>query len=153
MAEMSGIEETTILEALEKLGYTHSTVILIPLAPLVDLAWSDGSASFAEREWIFAFARKWGVGEGTPAWRQLEAWLDHCPSHEFFEKTWQALKAKLDALPPEERKATREALLQAGADFAKATGQRLAWASRTSAAKRKLLIEIAARLASPAQAA
>jgi len=146
MAELSRIEDPRIIEALENLGYTHTTIILLELVPLIELAWSDGSISPAELNWILHFASAHGIMEGTPAWRQLESWLDHCPSAAFFEGTWHAIEAHATFLSAEERTAAREALIQACTEFATATCQRFGWHSRICAAKRKVLEETHKRL-------
>jgi len=146
MAETSRIEDPRIIEALEKLGYTHTTIVLLELVPLVELAWSDGSVSPAERNWILSFAREHAIAEDTPAWRQLTSWLDHCPSAAFFEGTWRAIEAHAAFLPAPERAAARKAMIQVCTDFAIATCQRFGWGSRICAAKQHLLKGIASRL-------
>jgi len=146
MAEASRIEDPRIIEALENLGYTHTTIILLELVPLIELAWSDGSVSPAERNWISHFASAHGIMEGTPAWQQLEHWLDHCPSPAFFEGTWHAIEAHAAFLSEAARTAAREGLIQACTDFATATCQRFGWHSRICAAKRKVLEEAHKRL-------
>jgi len=149
MAETSRIEDPRLLEALEKLGYTHTTIVLLELVPLIELAWSDGSVSPIERDWVLRFARAKGIVEDTPAWRQLAAWLDHCPSVAFFEGTWRAIETHAALLPAEHRAAAREAMIQACTEFAAATCQRFGWHSRICAVKRTLLEEIAKRLEEP----
>jgi hypothetical protein len=148
-AELYRIEDPRLIEALEKLGYTHRTIVLLELVPLIELAWSDGSVSPSERNWILQFASTHGIGEDTPAWRRLALWLDHCPSPEFFEGTWHAMEAHAAFLPAEERAAAREAIIRACTDFATATCQRFGWHGRICAAKRRVLEEIRKRLERP----
>jgi len=146
MAEASQIEDRKILEALERLGFTHTTVILLPLVPLVELAWIDGSVSSVERDRILALAAERAVNEYTPAYPQLIAWLDQCPSPGFFEGTGRAMEAVFESLPANERKARADALVQACTEFASASCARFGWTSRICAAKRELLREISRRL-------
>jgi hypothetical protein len=146
MAETSRIEDPRVLEALERLGYTHTTVILLHLVPLVELAWSDGSVSPAERKDILAVAAAGGLREETAAWRQLAAWLENCPSPAFFEGTWRGITEQLDSLPAEERTASKNALIQSCTDFASASCHRFGWSSHICTAKRTLLSEIRSRL-------
>ena len=149
MAELYRIEDLQLLEALEKLGYTHRTIVLLELVPLIELAWSDGSVSSAERDWILRFARARSITEDMPSWRQLTSWLDHCPSPAFFEGTWRAIKAHAAFLSAEERTAAREVIIRACTDFAAATCQRFGWHGRICAAKRRVLEEIRKRLERP----
>jgi hypothetical protein len=149
MAELYRIEDPRLLEALEKLGYTHRTIVLLELVPLIELAWRDGSVSPAERNWILQFARAHDIAEDIPAWRQLASWLDHCPSPAFFEGTWRAMEAHAAFLSAEERAAAREAIIRACTDFATATCHQFGWHGRICAAKRKVLEEIHKRLERP----
>jgi len=149
MAEASHIEDPKILEALERLGYTHKTVILLHLVPLVEVAWIDGSVSNAERRRILTLASGRGVKDGMPAYQQLVAWLDQPPSQGFFEGTWRAIEAGFESLPAKERKARKDALVQACTEFAFASCARFGWTSRICAAKRELLRAIARRLTQP----
>lgn len=146
MAEASQIEDPKMLELLEKLGYTHTTVILLHLVPLVEVAWIDGSVSSAERDRILALASQRGLNANAPAYQQLMAWLDQRPSQEFFEGTWRAIQMEFESLPADERKAGKDALMQSCTEFASATCERFGWTSRICGAKRKLLREIARRL-------
>jgi len=90
MAEASQINDPNILEALEKLGYDPTTVSLLHLVPLVQVAWAGGSVRHAERDRVFAIARLHGVNENNPTYQQLVAWLDQPPPAEFFRGTWRA---------------------------------------------------------------
>jgi len=153
MLESSHIEDPKSLAALEKLGYTHTTVILLDLVPLVELAWIDGSISNVERNAILASASGRGVDKDTPAYQQLAAWLDHCPAEAFFEGTWRAILSHLESLPAEERIIRKKILLRRCREFASATCARLVWASHIRACKRKLLHQITQRLSEPASSA
>jgi len=149
MAETSHIENPRSLTELEKLGFSHTTVTLLDLVPLVELAWIDGSVSNVERNSILALASGRGVEKDSPAHQQLIAWLDHRPSQAFFEGTWHALVAFFDSLPADERAFRKNALIRRCKEFASATCARLVWASHIRAAKRKLLHEIVLRLNGP----
>jgi len=147
MAEASHIEDFQILETLEKLGYTHSTVILLHLVPLVEMAWIDGSVSSTERDQILAIARERGVARNTPAYQQLVAWLGQRPSPEFFQGSWRAIHAEFELLPSNERAASKGVLARSCKEFAYSSCERSSWASRICTAKRNLLKEILWRLA------
>jgi hypothetical protein len=143
IAEISHIEDPEILEIIEKLGYTHETINLLELVPLVELAWSDGAISPIERDQIFAVAKERAIEENTPAYERLTAWLAERPSREFFEGTWRALEAEFAGLPEIEREVRKNALIRTCKQFASATCEHFGWASHICAAKRKLLQEIA----------
>jgi len=139
MAAASHIEDPKIIEELEKLGYTHATIVLLPMMPLVELAWIDGFVSSRERDLVLAEARNRGIDENTLAYEQLNSRLDERPSAEFFERNWRAIEAALATMSPEEREARKKRYVETSEAFAIASGQHLAWAGWVNAAKRKLL--------------
>lgn len=139
MAEASQINDPNILEALEKLGYNPTTVSLLHLVPLVQVAWADGSVRHAERNRVFGIAYLHGVNEKTPAYQQLVAWLDQPPPEEFFRGTLRAIRAHLALLPQNERRARQDAIMHCCTDVARAAGWHL---GRIGVTERKLLDEI-----------
>jgi hypothetical protein len=148
LAEASRINEPAILAALEKLGYDQTTVTLLFVVPLVQVAWADGSVSQSERDHIIAIASLRGVNENSPAYERLMAWLDRQPPDEFFQGTLNAIEAVLSSLPPIERKACKQALLLCCRDTAAGPCRLFGRMSRVCAAKRKVIEEISKRLES-----
>ncbi len=146
LGEAAGVEDSAIIEELERLGYTAETVRLLPLAPLVELAWADGSINPVERKLICARAGEMGIAENTEAYAQLTAWLARRPPPEFFLGTWRALRARLAALPAGERHAEGEAIARRCRDFANSSCAHFGWSSRICAVKQKLLDQIAGHL-------
>ena len=49
LAERTGVADDEVLRDLEALGYTSDTVMLLHLAPLVQVAWAEGGVSERER--------------------------------------------------------------------------------------------------------
>jgi hypothetical protein len=142
IAEVSGINDPKIIEALENLGYNDATVTLLELVPLVQVACVGGSISQAERDRILGIASWRGVRPNTPAHQQLTAWIDQRPPEEFFEGTLRTIQAVLNSLPSDRRRARRDALVQDCNDVASASCELFGWTRRACAAKRKLLREI-----------
>jgi hypothetical protein len=146
LAEASQVRDSKVLESLEKLGYTPTTVRLLRLVPLVQVAWSDGWVSPIERDRIVAIAGLHEVKENTPGYQQLMAWLDQRPPEEFFEGTLSAIRAVLESLPPDQRETCRSAILDGCREVASASCGFFGWASRICGAKCKLVDEIGKRL-------
>lgn len=146
LEEATHVHEHSFIEALEKLGYDHTTVNLLFVVPLLQVAWADGSVSQPERDHIMAIADLRGVKPDTPAYERLLAWLDRPPSEEFFEGSLRAIEAVLSSLPPSEGKTHREALLLCCRDTAAAPCHIFGTFSRVCAVKRKVIEEIARRL-------
>ena len=54
-----------MLQELEALGFTPDTVSLLPLVPIVQVAWAEAGVSDDERKLIVQFARG-GISRGEP---------------------------------------------------------------------------------------
>jgi hypothetical protein len=142
LAEAYQVNEPSILEALERLGYDSDTVLALVLVPLVHVAWIDGSVSEVERDRIIAIAGLRGIKADTPAHQRLMGWLDQRPTDEFFQKTLSVIERIFRSLPAEESKAWREALLLCCREVAIASCSLFGWKSSICAAKRKLIRQI-----------
>jgi len=142
MAEACGITDSKTLEALDRLGYDETTVTLLELVPLVQLAWIGGSVSQPEQDRLLAIAGRHGVSPNTRARQQLMAWMDQCPSEAFFQGTLGVIQAVFESLPSDQRIARRSALIRDCTGVATASCELFGWTSRACAAKQKLLGEI-----------
>lgn len=143
LAEQTGVADEDILRRLEELGYTRDTVTLLHLVPLLHVAWIDGSVSPAERERILEVARLRGVEPGSPAYQQLQGWLDQRPAEGFFEDALRLIGDLLQALPDEERERSRTDLVEYSAAIARASGGILGLGRKVSRAEREVLNRIA----------
>ena len=92
----SGIQDTALLRDLEELGFTPETLPLLPLVPVLQVAWAEGGISAAERTMIINLARSRGITADSPADAQLTDWLDRRPSDETFRKAGRLIAAMLD---------------------------------------------------------
>ena len=92
----SGIHDPVMLQELEALGFTPDTVSLLPLVPIVQVAWAEGGVSDDERRLIVQFARGRNIREGSPADQQLSAWLEQRPSEAVFARATRLIRAMLD---------------------------------------------------------
>jgi hypothetical protein len=142
MAEVIGVSDQDVLRDLQELGYTPDTVMLLHLAPLVQVAWAGGNVTRRERELIIGMARSRGIEEGSRADQQLTNWLDRQPSDEFFQSALRIIRAMLQAMPPEEREASKHDLVSHCASIAAVSGGVLGF-GKISNAEQKLLERIA----------
>lgn len=92
----SGIHDPALLQELEALGFTPETVVLLPLVPIVQVAWAEGGVSDDERRLIVEFARKRGIMPGSEADNQLATWLTSQPSEHVFGRAARLIRAMLD---------------------------------------------------------
>lgn len=96
LQDASGLQDPALLQDLEHLGFTPDTLPLLPLVPVLQVAWAEGGISAAERTMIVNLARSRGITAGSPADRQLTDWLDHRPSDDTFRKAGRLIAAMLD---------------------------------------------------------
>src|SRR5918994_3977136 len=71
LGKRTGLMDPELLKDLQALGFTPDTVILLPLVPILQVAWAEGGISDAERYLLVKLARARGITEGSEADRQL----------------------------------------------------------------------------------
>ena len=92
----TGIQDPALLQELEALGFTPDTIGLLPLIPVLQVAWAEGGVSTAERTMIMNLARQRGIQPGSAAGARLGEWLDTRPSEDTFRKASRLIGAMLD---------------------------------------------------------
>ena len=118
----TGIHDPDMLQGLEELGFTPQTIGLLPLIPVLEVAWAESGVSTNERKAILELARARGIADGSLADRQLRTWLEVRPSGETFRKARRLIAAMVER--PEEGHAdiTAEDLLRYCEEIAHASG-------------------------------
>ena len=97
LSSTSGLKDPQLLRELGDLGFTPETVGLLPIVPIIQIAWAEGGVSPAERDLIVRLARTRGVEDGSPADRQLTEWMTTRPSDAVFASAGRLIRAMLDA--------------------------------------------------------
>jgi tellurite resistance protein len=144
LAAASGIKDDAVLDRLEKLGIGAEALAALTLAPLVLVAWADGSLSAEERSAVLAGAHKAGVEPGGVGHQLVEKWLADKPSPALAE-AWKGYTAALTSgLDAAQRHALRDALLGQARAVADAAGGFLGLGGRVSPAERQVMHELAA---------
>ncbi len=85
-------------EALE-LGFSAETARVMPLMPLIEVAWADGSVSVAEEKSVLELAEARGIAKGSASHEFLERLLLERPSNLFFERVNRVLAHMIQADP------------------------------------------------------
>ena len=145
MGAQVGIDDPEMLRELQKLGFTAETVSLLPLVPVVQVAWADGDVAAAERDAIMNLARTRGVAPGSAAFHQLQSWLADRPSPEVFSGATRLIRAILDSPGGEQRKMSADELVAYCESIASASGGIFGMRS-ISPEERALLTSIASQL-------
>ena len=93
LEQETGLHDPALLAELSLLGFTPDTIALLPLIPVLQVAWAEAGVSAAERALIVSLARSRGITEASAADRQLKEWLDYRPSEETFHKATRLIAA------------------------------------------------------------
>ncbi len=134
----SGIHDPALLQELEALGFTPDTVNLLPIVPIVQVAWAEGGVSDDERALILQFARERGVQGGSAADRQLQQWLAERPSEDVFSRATRLIRAMLDHPEGQSKALSLEDLVHRCEEIAAASGGILGF-GKISSEERALL--------------
>jgi hypothetical protein len=141
----TGIHDPDSLRDLEALGFTPHTISLLPLVPVLQVAWAEGSISAAERELIIKLARARGIEAGSDADAQLQQWLDVRPSGEVFSKAGRLIAAMLDHPEGADLQVSADDLMKYCEQIAHASGGVFGFGS-VSTQEKAVLEQVAAQL-------
>lgn len=145
-ARTNGNRDTAMLSAFERMGLDPETAVLLDVIPLVQVAWADGQISRSERLLIVELALRRRLLDTAPLYHRLSGWLDRRPSHEFFERMLDAVRARLEGLPPRAREAAGRRLLTECAVVACAAGSPPESSRGVSEVERQTLMQVARAL-------
>jgi hypothetical protein len=97
LSAKTGLTDPGLVQELQELGFTPDTVSLLPLMPVIQVAWAEGGVTASERSLILKLARSRGIEDGSPADRQLADWLERRPSDTVFSHAARLIRAMLDS--------------------------------------------------------
>ncbi len=146
LAEAIGLEDQQILDVLQEMGFDRSTVVLLFLFPLLQVAWSDGEVSEEERALILQAARTHGVEEGSPAFEKLSGLLRTQPASVLFDRALRVIQDLLKFQKVESRQTTGTKLIDACERVAAASGGFLGLGPRVSAKEKEALRRVASAI-------
>jgi hypothetical protein len=145
LGRKTGLDDRELLQELQDLGFTPETVVLLPLVPIIQMAWAEGGITKEERELTFRLARSRGVEEGSAADRQLTEWMAHRPAESMFDGARRLIRAMLDSGSPQSVQIAADDLVKYCEDIASASGG-IFGIGRISTEERALLSSIAVDL-------
>jgi hypothetical protein len=122
LAEKLRVDDPELLRRVAELGLTRETGAAILLAPLVQVAWAEGTVTDRERAVVFEVAARRGIEPGSPPRAQLEAWLTQRPPDALFDASLEVIDAGLAILTPDERDQRRREIVAACSRVAEASG-------------------------------
>lgn len=146
LADTTGIHHEGILNELAELGLNSETICALSLVPLVEVAWSDGRVSRAERNAILSVTPG---GSGNMSDQLVANWLRERPDQKLFQ-TWKHYVAALsETLSPDAKEAMKREVVERARAVARATDSVFGIDTLSSAEKR-LLLEIENAFDAPA---
>lgn len=83
------------------LGFDADTARVLPLVPIIQVAWADGKVSTAEHDKVLELAAEYGLEAGTAAHDFLLLLLNEQPTNTFFERV-NTLMMRLVAANPDD---------------------------------------------------
>lgn len=125
LGEKLQVDNPDLLQRVQKLGITVETAPALFVAPLVQVAWADGSVGRAEHDTVLRLARGRGIEADSPAYAQLSEWLQVRPPDELFDTAVEVLKAGFAVLPPGEREERVKRVVDACHEVAMVSGGQL----------------------------
>jgi hypothetical protein len=118
---------------------------VLPLVPIVQMAWAEGGITQAERTLLMEVARERGIAAGSAADRLLADWMAREPSPEVFTRATRLIRAMLDSGAPDSAPMSVDDLIKYSERIAEASGGILG-IGRISSEERATLAKIAAEL-------
>jgi len=97
LEQETGLHDPDMLRELDLLGFTPDTISLLPLIPVLQVAWAKAGVSGAERKLILNVARARGIQDSSPADHVLKLWLEVKPSEETFRKATRLISAIIES--------------------------------------------------------
>jgi hypothetical protein len=149
LSAKTGLTDPALLGQLQELGFSPDTIAVLPLAPILQVAWAEGGVSPAERSLIVGLARTRGIAEGSAADRLLSQWLSRKPAPEVFARATRLIRAMLDSGAAPDDALGADDLIRYCESIAEASGG-LFGIGKVSAEERQALSQIVAALKSKA---
>jgi len=93
LGESMGVTDPGVIRELAELGFTPETVKLLPLIPVLEMAWAEGGVTPPERKMVVDVARARGIEKESAADHQLSEWLDRRPEESVFRRAGRLINA------------------------------------------------------------
>jgi hypothetical protein len=146
LGSATGLTDPALLDELRALGFTPDTVNLLPLLPMLQVAWAEGGITDAERDQLLKIAAARGITEGSAASEQLIQWMVHRPADAVFTGAGRLIAAMLASGSQPVANLSADDLVKYCESIASASGGIFGVFGRVSAEEKALLGSIAAEL-------
>jgi len=139
LAELTGVEDTLVLDALMALNVDKGTFAAFALLPLIEVAWADGKVDDKERAGLLAAAVDQGIKEGSVAHTMLQEILVRPPREDALKAWYTWVGTMSRKLSVSERRQVREALVTRARAIAEASGGILGLGNKISQKEQRVI--------------
>lgn len=146
IAERVGSGSAEIGEALEDLGFSVDDAAVLPLVPLLEIAWADGKMQYQEASLILDTARKRGLSAASAAYTTLKRLTDTRPSDAFFHTCNQIFGELLREKDGPDADITRHSTVELMTRVAEASGGFFGLTNAIDEEERKVMAQLVQEL-------
>jgi hypothetical protein len=125
LGEKLQVDNPDLLQRVRDVGVSLDTAAALFVAPLVQVAWANGSVTKPEHDAVLRLARERGIETSSPAYAQLEKWLHDRPEDKLFDTAVEVLKYGFSVLPAHEREERIKRIVDACHEVAESSGSTL----------------------------
>ena len=126
LGEKLHVDNPELLERVRESGLKPEAAPALFLAPLVQVAWVDGSIDDKEGEAVIRLIQDRGIEAGSPAFAQIVQWLQERPTDALFDTAVEVIHYGFGVLTPEEKENRIRQIVEACHEVAEASGGGLA---------------------------
>lgn len=142
LADVTSIQDESVLTSLADAGIKPSIVMALTLAPLVFVAWADGHLDEKEREAVLFAAKSVGITPGQDSYEVLASWLKEAPAPELLESWLVYISGMRNVLGEAAQEKLRRDVIERATRVAEASGSFLGFWKKVSDAEKKTLERI-----------
>lgn len=146
IGQATGLTDPDVLAQLEALGFEPDTVNLLPLVPVLQVAWAEGGITPAEREQLVRLAETRGILPGSASYARLTEWMTTRPAEAVFSGAGRLINAMLASGAQAVADLSADDLVKYCEAIASASGGVFGMFNRVSTEEKQLLASIAADL-------
>ena len=143
LAELTGLDDETLLEKLVGLGLRTETWAALTLVPLVEVAWANGNVDDKERKAVIAGAEANGIAAGSASASLLASWLEQRPDAGYLDAWDSTMKALCAHLDEGDRRRMQDEILERARRVAKSAGGFLGLGGKVSGEEQRVLDALA----------
>ncbi|MFT5443126.1 MAG: hypothetical protein ACI8W3_002172, partial [Myxococcota bacterium] len=122
LALATGISDDDLLQEILELGVTTSTLEALSLAPLVCVAWGNGSLDQEESAAAIKAATSEGLEKDSPSFQLFERWLSRKPDESLMTTWREYIRSLMEHLDENGCNTIRQDLKQRAEAIARTTG-------------------------------